>query len=64
LRRRIPTRERLAQADPDNAGWRRDLSVSHSKLGNACLKMDCTAEAAEAPTAGRAIIAELRQKGS
>ncbi|MDP7099273.1 MAG: hypothetical protein QF511_12340 [Rhodospirillales bacterium] len=25
--------ERLAKADPDNAGWRRDLSVSHIKIG-------------------------------
>ena len=28
------TRERLAKADPGNAGWQRDLSVSLNKLGN------------------------------
>jgi len=25
---------RLAEADPDNAGWQRDLSVSHDKIGD------------------------------
>ena len=25
--------ERLAQADPGNAGWQRDVSVSHNKIG-------------------------------
>ncbi len=27
-------RERLARADPGNAGWQRDLSVSHEKIGD------------------------------
>ena len=27
-------RERLAEADPSNAGWQRDLSVSHEKIGD------------------------------
>ena len=26
--------ERLAKADPGNAGWQRDLSVSHDKIGD------------------------------
>ena len=26
--------ERLAAADPSNAGWQRDLSVSHNKIGD------------------------------
>ena len=26
--------ERLAKADPGNAGWQRDLSVSHNKMGS------------------------------
>ncbi len=26
--------ERLAKADPGNAGWQRDLSVSHNNIGN------------------------------
>ena len=30
----LAIRERLAAADPGNAGWQRDLSVSHGKLGD------------------------------
>ena len=30
----LAIRERLAQADPGNAGWQRDLSVSHDKIGD------------------------------
>jgi hypothetical protein len=26
--------ERLAQTDPDNTGWQRDLSVSYNKIGD------------------------------
>ena len=26
--------ERLAKADPGNAGWQRDLSVSYNKVGD------------------------------
>ena len=26
--------ERLAEADPGNAGWQRDLSVSHDNIGD------------------------------
>ena len=28
----LAIRERLAQANPGNAGWQRDLSVSHNKI--------------------------------
>ena len=28
-------RERLAKADPGNAGWQRDLTVSHTKIADA-----------------------------
>ena len=30
--------ERLARADPGNAGWQRDLSVSHNKIGDVQLR--------------------------
>ena len=30
----LAIRERLAKADPGNAGWQRDLSVSHDKIGD------------------------------
>ena len=37
--------ERLAKADPDNAGWQRDLSVSHDKIGDVQLAQDDLAAA-------------------
>jgi tetratricopeptide (TPR) repeat protein len=30
----LAIRERLAKADPNNAGWQRDLSVSYNKVGD------------------------------
>jgi hypothetical protein len=30
---------RLAEADPDNAGWQRDLSVSHNKIGDVQMRI-------------------------
>jgi tetratricopeptide (TPR) repeat protein len=30
----LTIRERLAKADPGNAGWQRDLSVSHDRIGD------------------------------
>jgi hypothetical protein len=51
--------ESLAKADPGNAGWRRDLSVSYAKLGNVYVKSKQPGEAREALAAGRAIIAGL-----
>ena len=36
--------ERLARADPGNAGWQRDLSVSHNKIGDVLVEQgDLTA---------------------
>jgi hypothetical protein len=38
------TFDRLAKADPGNAGWQRDLSVSHDKIGDVQFKQgDLTA---------------------
>ncbi len=34
LRASLAIRERLARADPGNAGWQRDLSVSHERIGD------------------------------
>ncbi|NQW09139.1 MAG: tetratricopeptide repeat protein, partial [Alphaproteobacteria bacterium] len=34
FRASLTIRERLAAADPGNAGWQRDLSVSHNKIGD------------------------------
>jgi tetratricopeptide (TPR) repeat protein len=33
-RRSLAIADRLAKADPGNAGWQRDLSVSHNKIGD------------------------------
>ena len=55
----LAIRDRLAKADPGNAGWQRDLSVSYAKLASAYLKAEQPAKAGEALAAGRAIIARL-----
>jgi tetratricopeptide (TPR) repeat protein len=34
FRKGLEIRERLARQDPSNAGWQRDLSISHNKLGD------------------------------
>lgn len=33
----LETRQRLAQQDPDNAGWQRSVAVSHSNIGHVFL---------------------------
>jgi hypothetical protein len=50
---------RLAQSDPGNAGWQRDVSVSYAKLAYAYRKSNETAKARDAFAAGRAIIGKL-----
>ena len=37
--------ERLAQADPNNAGWQRDLAISNERLGNIYIERKETDEA-------------------
>ena len=51
--------ERLAAADPGNAGWQRDVAVSNAKLGAACLANQDPAQARRFLLAGRAIMAGL-----
>ena len=46
--------ERLAQSDPGNAGWQRDLSVSYAKLADVYRKSTETAKVRDALAAGRA----------
>ena len=55
----LAIRDRLAKADPGNAGWQRDLSVSYAKVADAHLRAKQAAKAGEALVAGRAIIARL-----
>jgi len=53
--------ERLARADPGNAGWQRDLSVSYAKLGFVFQKARDKTNALSALTQGQAIIARMTQ---
>jgi len=41
----LAIRERLAKADPGNASWQRDLSVSYAKLADVNLKPNQPADA-------------------
>jgi hypothetical protein len=52
-------RDRLAKADPGNASWQRDLSVSYSKLADAFRKAGDKAMALDALRQGRAIMVRL-----
>ncbi len=53
--------ERLAQADPGNAGWQRDLSVSHNRLGDVLVAQGNLTEALTAYRASLAIAERLAQ---
>ena len=54
--------ERLAQQDPADAGWQRDLSVSHEKIGEARQAQGDLAGALAAYQAGQAIAERLAQQ--
>jgi tetratricopeptide (TPR) repeat protein len=51
--------ERLAAADPGNAGWQRDLSVSHNKIGDVLIEQGNLPAALEAFQASLAISQRL-----
>jgi hypothetical protein len=51
--------DRLAKSDPGNAGWQRDLSVSHANLASVFDKMGEAASALDGLQLGRAIMAGL-----
>jgi tetratricopeptide (TPR) repeat protein len=55
----LAIRERLAAADPQNAGWQRDLSVSHNKIGDVLRAQGNLAQALDAFKASRAIAERL-----
>ena len=52
-------RDKLAAADPGNAGWQRDLSVSWEKIGDVRQDQGDLAGALDAYTAAKAIRAKL-----
>ena len=51
--------ERLASSDPGNAGWQRDLSVSHNKIGDVQVAQGALAGAEASYRAGLAILERL-----
>jgi tetratricopeptide (TPR) repeat protein len=53
--------DRLAQADPGNAGWQRDLSVSNNKIGDVLVAQGNLPEALKAYRDGLAIRDRLAQ---
>lgn len=55
----LSIRDRLAQADPGNAGWQRDLSVSYAKLAVTFREGGEKTKALEALRQGRAIMVRM-----
>ena len=53
--------ERLAQADPNNAGWQRDLSVSYDSIGDVQVTQGNLPEALKSFRASLAIRERLAQ---
>ena len=51
--------DRLTKADPGNAGWQRDLSVSYANLASAFRKAGDNPAALDALRKGRAIMAVM-----
>ena len=51
--------DRLAKADPGNAGWQRDLSVSYERIGDVLVDQGNLPEALKAFRAGLAIADRL-----
>jgi tetratricopeptide (TPR) repeat protein len=57
----LAIRERLAKADPGNAGWRADLAASHGKIGQLYVRMGRRDDALGMFRAGRAIVAPFAE---
>ena len=57
----LAIRDRLAQADPGNAGWQRDLSVSYNKIGDGQVAQGNLPDALKSYRDGLAIIDRLAQ---
>ena len=55
----LAIKERLAQSDPGNAGWQRDLSVSYNRVGNAQMAQGDLAGALKSYRDGLTIIERL-----
>ena len=57
----MPIGGRLAEADPSNAGWQRDLSVSHEKIGDVLVAQGDLSGALESYRASMAIRERLAE---
>jgi hypothetical protein len=53
--------ERLARADPGNAGWQRDLALSDGRVAMVLAQQRARVEALAAFRRGQAIISRLRE---
>jgi hypothetical protein len=54
--------ERLAEADPGNAGWQRDLALSHGRVAFIAMRQGVGDDALKALWRGRDIITQLMQR--
>ena len=57
----LAIRDRLAQSDPGNAGWQRDLAVSYAKLATIYRKYQDNAKALDMLRQGQAIMLRMTQ---
>jgi hypothetical protein len=55
----LAIRDRLAKADPGNAGWQRDVAVSHAKLASFYRRQGETSLAKDALVKGRQIMERM-----
>jgi len=58
----LAIRERLAKADPGNAGWQRDVALSCGRVGVIELQQGVREDALKAFRQGRDIIAQLMKR--
>ena len=58
----LAIRDRLAKADPGNAGWQRDLALSYGRVGMVKAQQDAREDARSAFRQGWDIIAELLRR--
>jgi eukaryotic-like serine/threonine-protein kinase len=61
VRTTLAASDRLAKADPANAGWQRDLAMSHSRVATVLAAWGERGKALEILQAGRAMIARLTE---
>jgi hypothetical protein len=58
----LAIRQRLAAADPRNAGWQRDLAITYARIASVLSSQGDTANAREQFRLGRAIIVHVLEK--